>query len=142
VRNITAIDELSVLQERIRTGEWSAVAVTLAYVQRAAIVHEATNCFTEVLFDEALEHAQELDEYYKKNGRIIGPFHGIPITVKDQFDVEGVDTTLGYVGRAGNPATEDAAIVQILRAQGAVVLGKTNLPQSIMVGDQSRLRYR
>jgi amidase len=133
VKKITTTDELSVLQERIGNGEWSATMVTLAYVQRAARVHEVTNCFTEILFDEALEQARELDEYYKMNGRVIGPFHGVPVTFKDQFDVKGHDTTLGYVGRVGIPAAEDAAIVQLLRAQGAVILGKTNLPQSIMV---------
>lgn len=132
VRSITTIDELSVLQERIGTGEWSAEMVISAYIKRAASVHEVTNCFTEVLFDEAYEHARKLDEYYKKNGRVMGPFHGVPVTVKDQFNVKGVDSTLGYVGRVGNPATEDAAIVQILRAQGAVILGKTNVPQSVM----------
>jgi Asp-tRNA(Asn)/Glu-tRNA(Gln) amidotransferase A subunit family amidase len=53
--------------------------------------------------------------------------------VKDQFDVKGVDTTLGYVGRAFAPASEDAAVLQIMTKLGAVVIGKTNLPQSIMV---------
>ena len=47
--------------------------------------------------------------------------------------MKGVDTTLGYVGRAFQPATEDAVIVQIMRNLGAVVIAKTNLPQSIMV---------
>ena len=133
VKSVTSIDELSILQARLRTGDWTATQVITAYTQRAASIHVAVNCFTEVLFDQALEQARVLDEYYKKNGKVIGPFHGIPVTVKDQFDVKGVDTTLGYVGRAGNPATDDAAILQILKAQGAVVLGKTNLPQSIMV---------
>jgi amidase len=133
VKQITATSELSVLQKRLGDGTWTAEQVTSAYIQRAAAVHEATNCFTEVLFDEALESARRLDEYFRKNGHVIGPFHGIPITVKDQFDIKGVDTTLGYVGRAGSPAVEEAAVVKIFREQGAVFLGKTNLPQSIMV---------
>ena len=62
-----------------------------------------------------------------------GPLHGVPITVKDQFNVTGVDTTLGYVGRSFKPATEDALLVQILKDMGAIVIAKTNLPQSIMV---------
>jgi amidase len=57
--------------------------------------------------------------------------------VKDQFNVKGVDTTLGYVKNAFKPAEEDAVIVQIMKSLGAVVLGKTNLPQSIMVGQNS-----
>lgn len=55
------------------------------------------------------------------------------MTLKVQFNLKGVDTTFGYVGRAFAPATEDAVIVQILKEMGAVVLPKTNLPQTLMV---------
>lgn len=53
--------------------------------------------------------------------------------MKDQFDVTGYDSTIGYVARAFRPAAEDAAVVALLRQMGAVVIAKTNLPQSIMV---------
>lgn len=55
------------------------------------------------------------------------------MTVKDQFNLSGVDTTIGYVGRSFSPATEDAVIVRLLKEMGAVVLLKTNLPQTLMV---------
>jgi amidase len=55
------------------------------------------------------------------------------MTVKDQFDIEGYDTTLGYVSRCFKPAKKDADCIKILRELGAVVIAKTNLPQSIMV---------
>jgi Asp-tRNA(Asn)/Glu-tRNA(Gln) amidotransferase A subunit family amidase len=54
------------------------------------------------------------------------------MTLKDQFDVIGHDTTLGYVGRSFQPAASSASLVQILESLGAVFLAKTNLPQSIM----------
>lgn len=57
----------------------------------------------------------------------------MPMTLKDQFDVEGHDTTLGYVGRAFSPALSDSTLVAMLKTMGAVILGKTNIPQSIMV---------
>jgi amidase len=62
----------------------------------------------------------------------MGPLHGVPISLKDQFNVQGLDSTLGYVGRAFAPADSDASIVAILKSLGAVVIAKTNLPQSIM----------
>lgn len=93
-----------------------------------------TNCLTEIAFDEALKAARALDEYYKANGKLFGPLHGIPITLKDQFNIKGKDSTLGYVGRAFSPAVDDAVVVSILRSLGAVILAKTNLPQSIMAG--------
>jgi amidase len=55
------------------------------------------------------------------------------MTIKDQFNVKGFDTTLGYVGRAFKPASDDADIIKILEIAGVVFLAKTNLPQSIMV---------
>lgn len=69
-----------------------------------------------------------------KTGTTVGPLHGIPITVKDQFNTAGFDSTIGYTGRAFKPASTDAILVSILRNLGAVVIAKTNLPQSIMVG--------
>lgn len=62
----------------------------------------------------------------------MGPLHGIPTTLKDQFNIKGHDTTLGYVSRALSPAQDDAVLVKMLRSLGAVILAKSNLPQSIM----------
>jgi amidase len=92
-----------------------------------------TNAITEIVFDDALKQAKELDAEFQTTKKIRGPLHGIPFTVKDQFNIKGHDTTLGYVGRSFNPATEDAVIVNILKDLGAIVIAKTNLPQSIMV---------
>ena len=74
-----------------------------------------------------------MDKSFKETGKVRGPLHGVPITVKDQFSVKGVDSTLGYVGRSFKPATEDALLVKILKDMGAIVIAKSNLPQSIMV---------
>lgn len=63
----------------------------------------------------------------------MGPLHGVPMTLKDQFDISGVDSTLGYVGRAFKPAAQDCVLVSLLKQMGAVVIAKSNLPQSIMV---------
>ena len=88
---------------------------------------------TEILFDDALTRAHELDRLYAQNGRLVGPLHGVPMTLKDQFDVKGYDSTLGYVGRAFKPATKDCALVAMLKHMGAIIIAKSNLPQSIMV---------
>ncbi|OAK93588.1 amidase signature enzyme [Phaeosphaeriaceae sp. SRC1lsM3a] len=54
------------------------------------------------------------------------------MTLKDQFDVQGYDSTLGYVGRAFKPAAQDCVLFAMLKQMGAVILAKSNLPQSIM----------
>lgn len=86
-----------------------------------------------MVFEDALKQARELDAHFKETGELKGPLHGIPVTLKDQFNIKGVDSTLGYVGRCFQPASEDAVLVQILKNMGAVIIAKTNLPQSIMV---------
>ncbi|KAI1373298.1 amidase [Hypoxylon crocopeplum] len=130
--SVTDIDDISTLVGRIASGELSSEAVTKAYIYKAIAAHSQTNCLTEILFQEALSRARELDDYWTQHGKVIGPLHGVPVTLKDQFDTRGHDTTIGYVGRTFNPATEDAVLVDMLKKLGAIVLAKTNLPQSIM----------
>ncbi|KAI1383703.1 amidase [Hypoxylon trugodes] len=135
--SVVDIDDITTLVGRISSGELKSEAVTRAYIHKfssdlAIAAHNQTNCFTEILFQDALQRARELDNYRIKHGNVIGPLHGVPITIKDQFNVKGYDSTLGYVGRTFNPATEDAVLVDMLKKLGAVVLAKTNLPQSIM----------
>lgn len=86
-----------------------------------------------MVFEDALQQAKKLDIEFQATHKIKGPLHGIPFTVKDQFNIKDVDTTLGYVGRSFNPAQQDAVLVRILKDMGAIVIAKTNLPQSIMV---------
>ncbi|KAH8172511.1 amidase domain-containing protein [Sarocladium implicatum] len=123
------------LSKRLSKGDVSAEEVVLAYIKKAIDVHKKTNCLTEILFEDAVQRAKELDTYRRQNGQVFGSLHGIPMSVKDQFNVRGYDTTLGYVGRAHQPAEEDASLVQILLKEGAVIIAKTNLPQSIMMAE-------
>jgi amidase len=85
------------------------------------------------MFDDALRRAKALDDYLSEHGCPIGPLHGVPVTLKDQFDIKGVDSTIGYVARSFRPATRNSALVEMLQSLGAIVMAKTNLPQSIMV---------
>lgn len=55
------------------------------------------------------------------------------MSLKDQFNLKGLDSTLGYVGRALKPAAADALMVDVLKGLGAIIVAKTNLPQSILV---------
>jgi len=129
---VTSISDAALLSHKICNKEFTAVYVTTAYIKRAVIAHKQTNCLTEICFKRALDRAKNLDDYLAQHGKPIGPLHGVPFTVKDQFNLKGFDTTLGYVGRANKTATEDAVFVQILERLGGIVLAKTNLPQTIM----------
>lgn len=80
----------------------------------------------------ALAQARDLDLYYEKFGKPIGPLHGLPVSMKDQLRVKGVETSMGYVGWLGNQEAEDSVMTALLRKAGAVFYVKTSVPQSLM----------
>ncbi|KAF9041041.1 amidase signature enzyme [Hymenopellis radicata] len=115
----------------IAEGQWTASAVLEAYIKRSVQAQEATNCVTEIMFDEARLRAKELDEEFASTGRIRGPFHGIPFSLKDQFDYKGYDSTLGFTEWANKPATEHATLVAQIIDAGGIPFVKTNVPQTM-----------
>ena len=65
------------------------------------VIVSKNNCLHEIMFGQALSRAKELDEYFLKHKKTMGPLHGLPISLKDQFHVKDTDTTMGYVGWVG-----------------------------------------
>jgi amidase len=93
-----------------------------------------TSCLTETFFPQALERAQYLDDYLKREGNPLGPLHGLPISIKDSFCVEGIQSTVGFVALLEDePAKHNSALLQMLLHLGAVLYVKTNIPQTMMV---------
>jgi len=86
-------------------------------------------------FDEAIQRAEELDVYFAKEGKTIGPLHGLPISLKDQFNIKGLDTTIGYMSRVNKPASNDSTLVTLLLNAGAILYVKTNVPATLMRGE-------
>jgi len=64
------------------------------------------NCLTEIFFEDAISKAKELDKVYEATKKPIGPLHRLPISLKESFNVKGIQTTLGYVSFAANPPAE------------------------------------
>ncbi|KAJ1299396.1 hypothetical protein OPQ81_011133 [Rhizoctonia solani] len=120
------------LAHRLATRECTALEVTTAFCKATYAAQELTNCVTEVMFDQALARARELDAHLLETGKVVGPLHGVPVSIKDHISVKGEDSACGYVAWAGRTiAEEDATIVQILHAAGAVIYVKTTNPQSL-----------
>jgi amidase len=130
---ITETTDAATLLRKMASGSLSAVEVTKAFCKRAAIAQQLIKCCTEMFFDEAVQTSERLDEHFEKTGRPVGPLHGLPVSLKDGFEVKGHDMTLGWVSEIGKPSTVDAPLVEVLRKQGAVLYVKTNIPQSLMV---------
>ena len=107
---------------RIRRGETSSRAVTEQLLARIDAVNPHVNAVVEVDSESALATADEADRTADR-----GPLHGVPITIKDSFNVAGLHTTWGEPAFAEYVADWDATVVQRLRRAGAIVVGKTNV---------------
>jgi amidase len=140
IRNLLSPLELEItttstpeLLKRLSEGVWTAEATVTAFCKRAAVAQQALNCATDLLFDEAITTAQEHDAFLKSTGSTKGPLHGLPISIKDAFDVAGHITSAGLVSRLGNVAQNDTLIVSILREAGAIPFIKTNVSQACLL---------
>lgn len=120
------------LQQAIESKKLTAVQVTEAFCHRAALTHQIVNCCSEIFFDEAIERANELDAYLKENGKTIGPLHGIPISLKDQVDLPGKDSSIGFCSLVDHPKSEYSLLAKNLLDQGAVFYVKTTVPMAMM----------
>jgi amidase len=86
-------------------------------------------------FPDALDRARELDRYFARNGKFVGPLHGIPIAIKDNYDTFDMRTTAAAVADYANDRPpDDATMVAKLRAAGAIILGKTNMDEYAPAG--------
>ncbi|KAK0466411.1 general amidase [Desarmillaria tabescens] len=127
--------EVDVLLSKLANGEWSSVEVTTAFYKRAIIAHQLTNCLTEIFVEEALAKAAERDSYLEQTGKVLGPLHGLPVSLKDQVNIKGIESTMGYVSWIGTFAERNAVLVDVLDSLGAVPFVKTNVPQTLMWGE-------
>jgi fatty acid amide hydrolase len=119
------------LSARLARREVSAREVLRAHLDRIDGVDRSIRAFTEVLREPAQAQAAESDAR-RARGEERGPLDGLPVTVKECFDVTGRATTLGIPSWAGRIARRDAAMVTALQEAGAVVLGRTNLSQTML----------
>jgi amidase len=119
------------LAEAIASKKLTAVEVTTAFSKRAIIAHQLTCCLTQWFMDEALKQAKELDDYLEKNGKTIGPLHGVPISIKEHMPIAGTYSSDGCISSTQLNKT-DSHMIALLRSMGAVFYCKTNQPQAIM----------
>ena len=128
IRIPAAFPSLAEIGADIRSGKTSSVDLTRECLQRIARFDPELNCFISVFEAQALEAAAKADAELA-SGLDKGPLHGIPVALKDLFDMQGKATTAGSPLLLENVAKQDAEIVQRLRRSGAVIVGKTHLVQ-------------
>jgi amidase len=115
------------LARRIRSREVSATEVLEAYLARIERVNPDLNAIVTLDPEGARARAKAADEALDED-RVWGPLHGVPMTVKDQFAIQGMRTTYGLPHYSSFVPDTTAPLLTPLRQAGAVLLGKTNLP--------------
>jgi amidase len=119
------------LQAAMRSGTLTSQALTQEYIARIRALDQngpGVNSVIE-LNPDALSMARNADNL-RKQGRVLGPLHGIPVLLKDNIDTgDKMMTTAGSFALFGTPAKQDSTVAANLRAGGAVILGKTNLSE-------------
>lgn len=119
------------IADAIANRDLSCVEVVRAHLSRIEAVNGVLNAVVAMATDRALRDAEEADRELAR-GRRRGPLHGVPVTIKDSFDTEGLVSTAGTTGRRNHLPARDATVVGRLRQAGAIVLGKTNTPELTM----------
>lgn len=79
---ITDVEDCVTLLEKIHSGQWTAEEVTTAFCKRAAIAQQLINPLMDIAFEEGIRRARELDEHFKRTGNLVGPLHGLPVSLK------------------------------------------------------------
>jgi len=115
------------LAEGIASRRFSSREATESAMARLAAVNPRINAVVDVLADEALA-AADLADAAIAHGETVGPLHGVPVTVKINVDYAGRATTTGVVAFRDDIAAADSPPIASLRAAGAVIIGRTNVP--------------
>ena len=110
--------------EAIRAGRITSEELVSACLDRIASLEERVGAWAHLDPGHALAQAREAD-LARREGKALGPLHGIPVGVKDIFDTKDMPTEDGTVLHAGRRPVEDATPVALLREAGAIILGKT-----------------
>jgi fatty acid amide hydrolase len=132
----TATELLRQLKERRITS----VEIVRALIARREAVGRKTNAIVVTLDDSALAAAAAIDAR-RAQGEDVGPLGGLPITVKENVEIAGTPATLGVESRRDYRSKEDAVTVRLLKSAGAIVLGKTNIPQTLIAMETTNHVY-
>src|ERR1700760_294310 len=128
------------LARAIREKEVSSEEVVDAHLSRIEEVNPKLNAVVQLTADAARKRAREADSALAR-GENWGPLHGVPVTIKDAFETAGVVSVGGTKGRAQFVPQEDAVGVARYKSAGAIMLGKTNVPELSLAFESDNLVY-
>ena len=124
----------------IRTRQLSPVELVQSYLERIEALNPRLNIYLTVMAEEALAAAKAAEQAVQE-GNTLGLLHGVPIALKDNYDVAGVRMTAGSTFLRENIASADAEVVTRLRQAGAIILGKLNMHEWAIGGTTRNPHY-
>jgi fatty acid amide hydrolase len=122
------------VQNGLDTGKWTSLDIIQNLFKRIDQVNPIINGFTQVFKQEAFDLAKKRDQE-RSQDQIRGPFHGLPITVKENIQIKGLPCTLGIKSLKLKISPRDADMVAWFQELGAIVIGRTNIPQALIPMD-------
>ncbi|MEC9320644.1 MAG: amidase [Chloroflexota bacterium] len=128
------------ISQAIQDKKVSALEVVEAHLRRIEEVNPKLNAVVHLASDRAIAEARKADSAMAK-GELTGILHGLPMTVKDSHDAQGLVSTGGTKGRETFVPESDATVVSRMRSEGAIVLGKTNTPELTLAFETDNLIY-
>lgn len=126
-----AFETASQMLHRLAKGEVTSAELVEQHIARIEAVNPALNAIVVKRYDAARKEAADIDRR-RKSGETMPPLAGLPVTIKESFDFQGLPSTYGVQSRANAIAASDDPYVAALRKAGAVALGKTNVPQLLI----------
>ncbi len=121
------------LADRIRSRDVSPVELMRAHLDRIEVINPSINAVV-VHNDAALDRARQAEQAVM-DGVELGPLHGVPVSIKEVFDTEGIRSTRGSLLYADRVPDADATAVKRLKHAGAIVIGKTNCPEFALAAE-------
>jgi Asp-tRNA(Asn)/Glu-tRNA(Gln) amidotransferase A subunit family amidase len=128
------------MARQIREKKISPVELAEAHLAKIERLNPKLNAYVQVDTARVLREAQEAEAAVMRGG-VLGPLHGVPISIKSSIEVAGMKCEAGTRLRAGFIATQDAPLVARLKTAGAIVVGVTNTPEMLMAWETDNLLY-
>jgi amidase len=130
VAELTALGAAALIAQQV-AGDVTAVTLLRAFLTNAVKAHAATNCLVAIDLTNAIAAAEAADAHLAATRAVLGPLHGLPVSIKDCCGMADTDATIGLFCLAEQPAVADSAVVALVRKAGGVPFVKTNVPQTM-----------
>lgn len=132
MRQLESIEEITItkLLAGYKSGEYTAREIVQFYLDRIEAVDRSGPALNSIITisSTACSEADRLDKIFEETGELVGPLHGVPVVVKDQIETAGLRTTFGSEAAKHYVPSKDATLITRLRDAGAIILGKTTMP--------------